>query len=199
MRSFIISAQTAPSKRGACARSRAGLYFLMKKSRLCEREARTGNGGNLGPLRRGATPHGKDHDARRVYTLSVSVWLTNGRGEYLLSKRHPAKKFPNLWECTGGGALAGEESLEAGVREVREELGIVLRPGEGGLIYRTRRDEFRDFYDVWLFRCGAPLSSLTLQPEEVTEARWASRGEIKRLRAAGLLHPLLDYIDGIII
>ena len=66
---------------------------------------------------------------RGFYTLSVSVWLTNGRGEYLLSKRHPAKKFPNLWECTGGGALAGEESLEAGVREVREELGIVLRPG----------------------------------------------------------------------
>ena len=91
---------------------------------------------------------------RGFYTLSVSVWLTNGRGEYLLSKRHPAKKFPNLWECTGGGALAGEESLEAGVREVREELGIVLRPGEGRLIYRTRRDEFRDFYDVWLFRCG---------------------------------------------
>lgn len=136
---------------------------------------------------------------RGFYTLSVSVWLTNGRGEYLLSKRHPAKKFPNLWECTGGGALAGEESLEAGVREVREELGIILRPGEGGLIYRTRRDEFRDFYDVWLFRHDAPLSSLTLQPEEVTEARWASRGEIKRLRAAGLLHPLLDYIDGIII
>lgn len=99
----------------------------------------------------------------------------------------------------GGGALAGEESLEAGVREVREELGIILRPGEGRLIYRTRRDEFRDFYDVWLFRHDAPLSSLTLQPEEVTEARWASRGEIKRLRAAGLLHPLLDYIDGIII
>ena len=50
---------------------------------------------------------------RGFYTLSVSVWLTNGRGEYLLSKRHPAKKFPNLWECTGGGALAGEESIEA--------------------------------------------------------------------------------------
>ena len=69
---------------------------------------------------------------RGFYTLSVSVWLTNGRGEYLLSKRHPAKKFPNLWECTGGGALAGEESLEAGVREVREELGIALRPGRAG-------------------------------------------------------------------
>ena len=136
---------------------------------------------------------------RGFYTLSVSVWLTNGRGEYLLSKRHPAKKFPNLWECTGGGALAGEESIEAGVREVREELGIVLRPGEGRLIYRTRRDEFQDFYDAWLFRHDAPLSALTLQPEEVTEARWASRGEIKRLRAAGLLHPLLDYIDGFII
>ena len=82
--------------------------------------------------RAGTTMKRGDPVPRGFYTLSVSVWLTNGRGEYLLSKRHPAKKFPNLWECTGGGALAGEESLEAGVREVREELGIALRPGRAG-------------------------------------------------------------------
>ena len=137
---------------------------------------------------------------RGFYTLSVSVWLTNGRGEYLLSKRHPAKKFPNLWECTGGGALAGEESLEAGVREVREELGIVLRPGEGRLIYRTQPRRVPGLLRRLAFPMRrAAFVAPTLQPEEVTEARWASRGEIKRLRAAGLLHPLLDYIDGIII
>ena len=78
-------------------------------------------------------------------------------------------------------------------------MGIALRPEEGRLIYRARREVYQDFYDVWLFRCDAPLSSLTLQPEEVTEARWASREEIKRLRAAGLLHPLLDYLDGVIL
>lgn len=150
-------------------------------------------------VRTGTTMKRGDPVPRGFYTLSVSVWLTNGRGEYLLSKRHPAKKFPNLWECTGGGALAGEDSLTAGVREVREELGVVLAPQEGRLIYQRRRDEFQDFYDAWLFRCEAPVSSLTLQPEEVAAARWVSRGEIKRLRATGLLHPLLDYLDGVIL
>lgn len=149
--------------------------------------------------RAGTTMKRGDPVPRGFYTLSVSVWLTNGRGEYLLSKRHPAKKFPNFWECTGGGVLAGEDSLTAGVREVREELGIVLAPEEGRLVYRTRRDDFQDFYDVWLFRRDAPLSSLVLQPEEVTAARWASREEIRQLRAAGELHPLLDYIDGVIV
>ncbi|OUO93282.1 NUDIX domain-containing protein [Cloacibacillus sp. An23] len=132
---------------------------------------------------------------RGFFTLSASAWITDGRGRYIISKRHPAKKFPNLWECTGGGALSGESGLEAAVREVREELGIILAPREGRLIYRTRRDEYRDFYEAWLFRAAVPISSLALQPEEVTEARWASLDEIKSMRKSGLLHPLLDYLD----
>ena len=187
-----------------CARSRSGLYCVTENQRLAKRRperemAEIWDLYDAAGRRAGTTMKRGDPVPRGFYTLSVSVWLTNGRGEYLLSKRHPAKKFPNFWECTGGGVLAGEDSLTAGVREVREELGIVLAPEEGRLIYRTRRDDFQDFYDVWLFRRDAPLSSLVLQPEEVTAARWASREEIRQLRAAGELHPLLDYIDGVII
>ena len=60
------------------------------------------------------------------YHLSVSAWILNSNGQYLLSQRHPDKQDPLRWECTGGCVLAGEDSLQGVLREVNEELGILL-------------------------------------------------------------------------
>lgn len=86
-----------------------------------------------------------------LYHLSVSVWIVNQQGQYLLSQRHPKKQYPLYWECTGGSVFSGETSLQGAIREVKEELGILLTPGSEKLIYQTRRENVQDFYDVWLF------------------------------------------------
>ena len=59
-----------------------------------------------------------------LYHLSVSVWIVNQQGQYLLSQRHPKKQYPLYWECTGGSVLSGETSLQGAIREVKEELGM---------------------------------------------------------------------------
>ena len=64
-----------------------------------------------------------------LYHLSVSAWIVNQQGQYLLSQRHPKKQYPLYWECTGGSVLSGETSLQGAIREVKEELGILLTPG----------------------------------------------------------------------
>jgi hypothetical protein len=74
-----------------------------------------------------------------LYHLSVSAWIVNQQGQYLLSQRHPKKQYPLYWECTGGSVLSGETSLQGAIREVKEELGILLTPGSEKLIYQTRR------------------------------------------------------------
>ena len=65
------------------------------------------------------------------YHLVIHVWILNSRGEFLLTKRSPNKGFANLWETTGGSALAGDDSLTAAIREVKEETGLRLDPGKG--------------------------------------------------------------------
>ena len=105
----------------------------------------------------------------------VSVWIRNRHGEFLLSQRHPDKPYPLYWECTGGSVLACESSLEGAVREVREELGLVLEPEHGRLLFQTRRERFQDLYDVWLFHADTPVSCLRLQETEVIAAQWVSR------------------------
>ena len=45
------------------------------------------------------------------YGLVVCVWVYDGRGHMLLTRRAPGKSFAGTWENSGGAAQAGETSL----------------------------------------------------------------------------------------
>ena len=121
------------------------------------------------------------------YHLVVYIWTRNAAGQYLLTRRDLRKGYGGLWESTGGSAVAGEDSLTAAVREVREETGLALDPAVGELIYAYRREDA--FCDVWLFRQEFDLSAVTLQEGETTAARAASKDEVLALYRSGQLVP----------
>lgn len=126
------------------------------------------------------------------YHLVVSVWIINNRGEYLLSQRHPDKSYPLRWECTGGAVLSGEDSFDGALREVNEELGIILNPKDGRRISRICREQTQDLYDVWVFYIDADISDITLQETEVVDVKWVTCEELINMERKGELHPLLD-------
>ncbi|GAA0609591.1 NUDIX domain-containing protein [Virgibacillus siamensis] len=125
------------------------------------------------------------------FHLVVSIWIVNDKGEFLISKRHPDKPNPNLWECPGGSVLTGENSYQGALREAYEEIGIDLS-GYGGEIVRSVRRE-RDFWDAWLFHASFAIEDVVPQPDEVIDARWAAPDEIKRLIKDGAFVPSLRY------
>ncbi|HLN61669.1 MAG TPA: NUDIX domain-containing protein [Symbiobacteriaceae bacterium] len=118
------------------------------------------------------------------YHLEVNVWIENDNGEYLISQRSPNKTFPNMWECTGGNAVAGDDSLATALKEAKEELGIILEPQNGRMIQhhlRCGNVECHGLVDVWLFRQNVDISTVILAPDETCNAMWASRDEINRM------------------
>ncbi|MGM0921330.1 MAG: NUDIX hydrolase [Bacillota bacterium] len=129
------------------------------------------------------------------YHLVVHVWIMNDKGEVLLTKRHQNKPSPNLWECPGGSVLAGEDSLEGAIREIKEEIGIDLYWRNGKLIKSERRDTFNDFYDVWLFNQSFEITNTTLQNEEVSDAKWVSKSELESIYKSNNLVPTLSYFS----
>ncbi len=129
--------------------------------------------------------------AKGDYHLVVHVWLLNSRGEFLLTKRSPKKGFPNLWESTGGSALAGDDSLTAALREVKEETGLTLEPDRGERIAVYRKRVF--FRDVWLFRQDFDLNHVVLQPGETIDKMYADKDTVTALDRAGKLVPY-DYL-----
>ena len=126
----------------------------------------------------------------------VHVWIKSEEGNYLMSQRHPLKSYPLLWECTGGSVLAGEESLAGAMREVREELGVILDEKKGSLFKSERQDAHQIFYNVYLFRQDEDVP-LHLQAEEVVDARWMKPAEIRQLAKAGEMMPMLNYYEDV--
>jgi isopentenyldiphosphate isomerase len=47
------------------------------------------------------------------YGLVVCVWVYDGAGNILLTRRAPGKSFAGTWENSGGAAKAGEDSRTA--------------------------------------------------------------------------------------
>lgn len=113
------------------------------------------------------------------YHLVVHVWMLNSKGEFLITQRAATKHYPLMWETTGGSAVAGDNSLKAAIREVKEETGLTVSPECGEIFYTFKRDN--GFCDVWLFRQDFLLSDIVLQDGETIDARWASPAEIRNM------------------
>ena len=50
------------------------------------------------------------------YHIVVQVWITDGNGRWVMTKRHPDKPCGRLWEPTAGSVTAGEDSLAGALR-----------------------------------------------------------------------------------
>jgi len=137
------------------------------------------NGNATGRIHERGKPMYKDDYHREVY-----VCIENDKGEYLISQRSPNKTFPNMWECTGGNAVAGDDSLTTALKEVKEELGIILDPQIGRMIqHRLPCGSVgcNGLVDVWLFQQNVDISTVILAPNETCNVIWASRDEINRM------------------
>ncbi|MBO5867924.1 MAG: NUDIX domain-containing protein [Oscillospiraceae bacterium] len=106
------------------------------------------------------------------YGLVVCVWVYDGKGNLLLTRRAPEKTFAGTWENSGGAAKAGETSIQAIVRELREETGIQAEPEEFEL-FATGTDRCAH-YDFYCLKRFVPLEEIRLQPGETDGVQWAS-------------------------
>lgn len=126
------------------------------------------------------------------YYLVVHVWMMNREGKFLLTKRSPNKGFPNMWESTGGSALAGDDSLTAALREVKEETGLTLNPERGKLLFTQRQEDY--FRDIWLFHQDFDLKDVVLLPGETTDKMYASPETILNMQKKGEFVPY-SYLE----
>ena len=117
------------------------------------------------------------------YGLVVCVWVYDGRGHFLLTRRAKGKSFAGTWENSGGAAKAGESSRQAIARELFEETGIRAEPDEFELL-DTDRDK-NMFYDHYCLCRAIRLKEVRLLPGETDDAMWASYGKIRWMIRAG--------------
>jgi len=135
--------------------------------------------------------------------LVVHIWIVNQKAEFLISKRAlNAEMWPSMWHTTGGAAVAGDDSLTAALRETKEELGVDLDPNNGQLFKQHSRPCKQDIgafvlMHAWLFRQEVDIASVLCQPEEICDAMWASKDEIRQLVAENKFYPY-SYLEEVL-
>ena len=117
------------------------------------------------------------------YGLVVCVWVYDGKGNVLLTRRAKGKSFAGTWENSGGAAKAGESSREAIVRELYEETGILAEAEEFEFI-GSDRDRSTHF-DFYCLKRTTPLTRIVLLPGETDGVQWASLEQVRKMVASG--------------
>ncbi len=126
---------------------------------------------------------------RREYPESplVGVGAIIVEGERVLLVKRGHAPLMGKWSIPGGVLEVGETLRTAVVREVREETGFVIEPGELlGVFERVVPDEegrMRYHYVLIDFLCRRVSGDL-LAADDAEEARWFLREELGALELA---------------
>lgn len=125
------------------------------------------------------------------YHLSVLGVIVRPDGKFLITKRVMTKHWaPGWWEVSGGAVLAGEESEEAVIREIKEETGLDVTGCEGGYQFSYHRENpgkgDNYFVDIYRFVVDFEECDVHIQEEEAADFMIAELSKIKEFAEAGI-------------
>ena len=125
------------------------------------------------------------------YHLSVLGVIVRPDGKFLITKRVMTKHWaPGWWEVSGGAVMAGEESEDAVIREIKEETGLDVRGCEGGYQFSYHRENpgkgDNYFVDIYRFIVDFEEGDVHIQEEEAADFKLVTLDEIKDLAKQGI-------------
>ncbi len=131
----------------------------------------------IGPIARGVAHSSKDKFYRTIYVI-----IKNHDGKILLQRRSATKDlYPNCWDLSVGGHVEfGDNYIDTAVRELKEEVGIVV--SQKGLAFMgevlVRLPTSNEFFYIYEYTL-APSDNIMLSKDEVADSKWATIKQIK--------------------
>jgi ADP-ribose pyrophosphatase YjhB (NUDIX family) len=112
-------------------------------------------------------------------TISVAgVVLRDAQGRYLLVKEKLPKVY-GLWNLPAGHVDEGETLQQAAIREAKEETGYTVELVDDTPLVSVMNQ--RKFAQLNSFKAVVVGGDLTIQPEELLDAKWLTLDEINEL------------------
>ena len=128
------------------------------------------------------------------YHLVVNVWIKNSEGKYIISRRSRKKsRNPLMFETVGGAVLKGENSLQAAIRETKEEVGINLDTKRAKLVFTDVRKNLNSILDVYIFEHDGTVDLRNATSDEVESVDFMNTEQIYGLCKDGLFVHTLNY------
>jgi isopentenyldiphosphate isomerase len=111
---------------------------------------------------------------------AIHVLVFNSRGEIFLQKRSMTKdREPGKWDSsTSGHVNSGEDYDAAAVRELREEIGLIV-PKIPERLFKIDACSQTDREFVWVYRYEAE-GPFQLEPGEIERGEWVAPEGVTR-------------------
>ena len=131
--------------------------------------------------------------AKGLWHRACSAFIIDIEGNVLLQLRSKDKKTdPLKWDAPVAGHIdAGEWGRETIARETKEELGVEISDDDIKYYCGTTSERVmpgmveHHFNEYYIITKNIDLNSLTLQPEEVADAKYFSAAEVIEMINSG--------------
>ena len=124
--------------------------------------------------------------------LVAACALIDSDGRVLLTERPAGKSMAGLWEFPGGKIEAGERPEQTLIRELKEELGIVVRePCLAPLTFASH--DYTDFHLLMpLYVCRRWEGIVT--PQEGQRLAWVRPNRLRDYQMPPADEPLISHL-----
>lgn len=126
-------------------------------------------------------------DSKIIFRPAVYVIVQNKNKEFLLIEN----SIPNFWEFSGGGLKYGEDFIQCGIRELKEETGYDIEiqnemPFYVESFYNFSRSKQIFEHTIHFFYLGKLKSEIQGKQnldegEKILQLKWFSIKELKKL------------------
>jgi len=139
-----------------------------------------------------------------LWHRTVHIWILNSNKELLIQRRSFQKEvYPGLWDISCAGHLSsGEDCYTGAIRELKEELGLIVELNELKYFFTVTQHYIRpdhlfidnEITDVLLLNKDVGIESLRIDSNEVVEVKFISIGELHKsvIERSPLLAPHED-------
>ncbi len=124
------------------------------------------------------------------YHHTAHIWFYTKQGQILLQQRAASKTIhPLLWDVSVAGHIDAGETIKVGaIREIREEIGLLINETDLQKIgvfkcFQSYPNGIIDneFHNTFIAELKVPLSALKCQPEEVEALKLVSLNDFLNL------------------
>lgn len=121
--------------------------------------------------------YGRVSETRTIEVgLGLVVRVIGGVGKVLITRRSEDTVYAGYWEFPGGKVEPGESPEDCAAREVREEVGLAVKPVQRLAVVEHTYEHGRVRLNAWVCREIAPGGEP--EPIEVADCRWCALEEI---------------------
>lgn len=113
------------------------------------------------------------------YIMLAVVFIKNSEGKYLIQKT--SKEKGNLFSSIGGHVLHTETPIDAIVREIEEELGLIVDKNQLKLIDRIIFEDKPCIFNLYFLESDLDINQMKIQEEEVESVHLLEGNQITKL------------------